>query len=321
VEWLLGELLVQLADARFHVWIQRFAEGPLDGPGLVARIAEAGRGIDSEVAELLLWTAGRGAAVRDGDRGEALFSVVPLVWTPAWPEVSVFARAVVERWPSNLDPSALGAPTSSRAVTEPDEQGRVRYPGCAVGFTPAGASCATRARGDPIATAAHALWRAGASDDELDAFFWETGDAGRQLPEVLARWVLFDGDGGDRGRFDALRRELDPLAEALGVETTDGELVVRVEDVDAMESRLASLPAVRVRTSPGKHLSAGLRAALRAGPDVILVEAADIASDEDARALLQVARTGHILVVGGASERLKAVIASGELTVLRSSFA
>lgn len=98
------------------------------------------------MADLLRWTAARGAAVRAGERGEALFSVVPLVWSPPWDRVPPWLYGLVERWPADLDPGALPAPGPwAREVVAPREDGGPRYPDCRVAFTDAAApDCAVR---------------------------------------------------------------------------------------------------------------------------------------------------------------------------------
>lgn len=309
VEWFLGELLVCLLDFRFHIWIQGFIDPgrlPEDCPRLLAALAEVGRPLDDEVAELLRWTAERAEGVRDGTGGEGVMSVVPLVWSAVWTgRVPEFAYALVERWPADLDPTAIEPGPWARTVVAPHEGEGPRYPECRVGYTGRAVGCALQAAPHASAiaeTTAYALWRAGASNAELNRFFFDDSGAGRQLPEACARWVCFDGDGGDPERFDLLRRALDPLASLLGVEHTEGSLVVRAaaDDLEGLQARLGEFcSARRAEPSAEGDLAASVRSLLRMDVDVILVDAADVSTEEHVEALFQSACVGVIVVLGG----------------------
>src|SRR5689334_3388021 len=152
VEWALGECLFAMLDRRFHIWVQGWClDGPVDGPAVVAAIAEATRPLDGVVADLLRWTSLRGVWARTGERKEALFNVVPEVWHGAWDRVVPFVKAVSSRWPEDADPFELPAPppwSRSAGFTKPR---LVFLHGATV-----------------LESAAHALWAAGASEDDLD---------------------------------------------------------------------------------------------------------------------------------------------------------
>ncbi|RPH43655.1 MAG: hypothetical protein EHM91_08605, partial [Planctomycetota bacterium] len=69
MEWALGECLFSMLDRRFHIWVQGWClGGPVDGPAVVAAIAEAARPLDGVVADLLRWTSLRGVWARTGER-------------------------------------------------------------------------------------------------------------------------------------------------------------------------------------------------------------------------------------------------------------
>src|SRR5262245_5302047 len=193
MEWALGECLFAMLDRRFHIWVQGWClDGPVDGPAAVAAIAEAARPLDGVIADLLRWTALRGVWARTGERKEALFNVVPEVWHGAWDRVVPFTKALSSRWPEDADPFELPAPppwTRPLAAARPR---LVFLDGATV-----------------LESAAHALWAAGASEDDLDDFY---RDAGKDLEQAVVRRVDCDA-----AALHALLNPADPLANALGI--------------------------------------------------------------------------------------------------------
>ncbi len=157
------------------------------------------------------------------------------------------------------------------------------------------------------------LWRAGVSDEVLAAFWREYRDAPKREPEVLSRWVLFDGDGGDAGRREALRERLypqHPIAKWMGVAELDWPLFLLVdeEDLDVLQPHLSRPELERRRPNPDLPFTQWLRAMLRMDPDWLMVSASELDSD-GARLLLQASLTGHSVIVGGDEsgvERLRA---------------
>lgn len=314
VEWILGEFWYGLSGP-YHLWIQGQVMGDLDAPRYVAILAELAQALDPETAALMSWTAEQARGVRAEERGEALMSIVPLVWDQALEEAAPVFKALVERWPSGaeLDDQQAATPLA-RALAVPAASG-CRFPEVSVGFTEgAAASCDLVAPAPGLAkeTALLALWRHGAADKELEAFHSALGEARDRVPEVLAEWVNFDGMGAalDNERFDAFRRSLDPIAAILGIESSRGTILHRVE-----AERLADLydqlrPYGAVRIEPDEEASflVKFRSALRMGPTVALLDSADIETDEDVTLTVNAVWTGTIVVMGGDAPSAQRVV-------------
>lgn len=284
IEWALGECLISMLDRRFHLWVQGWClERGVDGPAALAAIAEEGRGIDGVVADLLRWTALRGAWARSGERPDALFSVVPEVWLGAWDRVKAFAEAISARWPEELDPFAMTAPAPwSRA----GRKGPIRPDW---GAEPAYESA--------VETAAHALWAGGASEDELDGFFRESSGSA-DLPAVLARWVEIAPE--EQGRLRAAIHPPDPVAGLFGLDKIAFPSLLRVPEAREAEARgaAAHYRYVSLEPSADRPFGLALRSALRQDPDLLVARAGDVgASDLDL--LITAMETGHaVLLIG-----------------------
>jgi hypothetical protein len=234
--------------------------------------------------------------------------MVPDVWLDGLDEGEAFIRAVAERWPEELEPHLLPEPPRwSRPLLAPST-GSVRYPELALGFTPQGAGCPVQipAQASSPRIAARVLftlWRAGVSDEELAAFSREYGEASKGEPEVLSRWVLFDGDGGDAERREALRERLhpqDPIAKWMGVAELSYPLflLVEEEDLEVLQPHLSQPEQERYRPTPDLPFTQWLRSMLRMDPDWLMVSASELDAD-GARMLLQASLTGHNIIVGG----------------------
>lgn len=315
VEWILGELWFGLSGARFHLWIQGQAERDLDAPRYVAAIGQVAAELDPEVSALLRWTGERARAVRAKERGEALFSIVPLVWDPMLAQAGTVFQAIVERWPEGLDLAALEAGTPpQRGVVQPTS-GLCRYPGCAVGFTDHGAeTCIARAEsaGAAMEAALLGLWKHGVSDDELEAFAAEASEAGDELGGVLARWVDFDGRGTPpgAGTLSAFRRALDPIAAILGIDSSQSPALHRVqtERLGELADALEPYGCVRVQPDEEANFLIRLRSALRMDPPVVLVDSADIENEEHTTLVVHAIWTGMIIVMGGDAPGAQSVL-------------
>lgn len=141
------------------------------------------------------------------------------------------------------------------------------------------------------------------SDEELAAFSREYGEASKGEPEVLSRWVLFDGDGGDAERREALRERLhpqDPIAKWMGVAELSSPLflLVEEEDLEVLQPHLSHPEQERYRPTPGTPFTQWLRSMLRMDPDWLMVSASELDAD-GVRMLLQASLTGHNIIVGG----------------------
>lgn len=311
VEWLLGELLVAMLDKRFHIWVQGYALGAdPDFLRAVAGIAEVARPIRPRIAELLRWTVSRGIGARTGERPDALISVVPEVWNGIWEEVVPFLKSAIARWPESLDPLALPEPPQWRRDPVTASSDRPRFPSACVSLA---------APGQAVERACFALWEAGASDDDLDTFFFDArGDA---LPEVLLAWVRVEGDPG----LPAVQELLcprHPLEVALGLEKFAWPTLIRCshERLDAVAEAVSETAAVRIQPEPERPFGACVRSALRMDPDLLVVDAQDL-SLEDVPLLQTALETGHLVVLAGDSEgaqALEAAAAKGQVPILRA---
>lgn len=320
VTWALDELYAAMCRQSFHLWDQSWVERDFDGPGLVSRIAVAARELEPLASDLFQWTA-RWAR----ERGIPLISMVPEVWPDGLDAGESFIRAVAERWPEELEPQSLPEPPRwSRPLLAPST-GSVRYPDVSIGFTPQGSGCPvqllTEASSHRIASRVlFALWSAGVSDAELAAFHREYGNASKREPEVLSSWVLFDGDGGDAARREALRERLHPqhpIAKWMGVAELDWPvfLLVDEEDLDVLQPHLSRPELERHRPSPERSFTQWLRSMLRMDPDWLMLSASELDAD-GARMLLEASLTGHSVIVGGDGagvERLREVFREVQL--------
>jgi hypothetical protein len=283
MEWALGECLFAMLDRRFHIWVQGWClDGPVDGPAAVAAIAEAARPLDGVIADLLRWTSLRGAWARTGERKEALFNVVPEVWHGAWDRVVPFVKALASRWPEDADPFAMPVPAPwlrATSFTKPR-----------LAFTEAGTV---------LEATAHALWAAGASEDELDDCFRE---AGQDLLAAVSKRVECDVEA-----LRALLNPPDPLAAALGVAKLafpSCHVVPPEREADVL--RAAEAYRTAVARAP---FAAAARAALRRDPDVIVGWTRDLAPG-DVELVQHALYTGHVVVLFGSRDALAAIPAS-----------
>lgn len=302
VTWALDELYLAMRDNAFHLWDQNWVSRDFDGPGLVSRIAVAAHALDPLVSDLIQWTA---RWAREG--GVALVSVASEVWLGAGEVGRAFIHAVAERWPEALEPHLLPEPPRwSRPLLAPSE-GPVRYPGLAIGFTPQGTGCPEqvpeKASSRRIAArVSFLLWRAGASDAELEAFSREYEGAQTQEPEVLSRWILFDGDGGDAARREALRERLypqHPIAKWMGIARLPMPLILLVEDEDleVLAPHLTRPEVEWIRPSPEYSLTQRLRSLLRQDPEWMMLSARELDAD-GAQLVLRGGMSGQSVILG-----------------------
>jgi hypothetical protein len=277
VEWALGECLFAMLDRRFHIWVQGWClDGPVDGPAVVAAIAEAARPLDGVVADLLRWTSLRGVWARTGERKEALFNVVPEVWLGAWDRVVPFVKAVGARWPEDADPFELPAPPP---WSRPVATGRPRLvflDGATV-----------------LESAAHALWATGASEDDLDDFY---RDAGKDLEQAVVRRVDCDA-----AALHALLNPADPLADALGIPRI-GFPSVQVVPVE-QEGRILRAAEGWNHVVLRPPFRDAARMALRRDPDLLIAWTRDLAP-EDLEIVATILETGHAMVFLGTRDAL-----------------
>jgi hypothetical protein len=226
-----------------------------------------------------------------------------------------FGLAVAARWDANADPFTLSPQWDPpRPVLAPVE-GPVRYPGVAVGLTERGAHLDVRMENfdtfdflNVRGAVARGLWRAGATDEELERFLSEADDERKNLGEVCARWICFDGDGGDAARFQHIREVLYPPDPFLSwfPETKDwhGLFSLPKDFIERVEQNLKDMNYHRLN-QPAAELRNAARAALRWDPDAIGVlqgETLCAADGEVFELLVQAALTGHRVIVFGLSD-------------------
>lgn len=280
MEWALGECLFSMMDRRFHLWVQGWClDGPVDGPAVVAAVAEAARPLDDVVADLLRWTSLRGVWARTGERPDALFSVVPEVWLGAWDRVVPFVKALQARWPEDADPFALPAPppwTRSAAFTKPR-----------LVFLDAGTV---------LESAAQALWAAGASEDVLDEFYRE---AGKDLADAVVRRVDCDA-----AALHELLNPRDPLADALGVPKIEFPSIHVVAPEREGEILRAAEGWNHAVVRPPFRDSA--RSAIRRDPDLMIAWTRDLLPG-DADLVKTILETGHAMLFFGTRAELAGV--------------
>lgn len=279
MEWALGECLFSMMDRRFHIWVQGWClEGPVDGPAVVAAIAELSRPLDPVVADLLRWTSLRGVWARTGERKEALFNVVPEVWAGAWDHVVPYTKAVSSRWPEDVDPFALPAPPPWARSTS------FKKPKLA--FSDAGTV---------MEATAYALWANGISEDDLDAFFWEGGE---NLHAAVTKRVDCDGEA-----LYALLHPPDPLAIALGVEKMKfPSFFVVPPEREAEILKAAEFYNHRVLNPP---FAQSARSALRMDPDLVIGWTRDL-QPGDLDTVKTILETGHAVVLFGSKDGIPA---------------
>jgi hypothetical protein len=280
MEWAFGECLFAMLDRRFHIWVQGWClEGPVDGPAVVAAIAEAARPLDGVVADLLRWTSLRGVWARTGERPEALFTVVPEVWHGAWDRVVPFTRAISARWPEEADPFELPAPPPWKRSTANTRPRLVFLD-----------------RGTVLESSAHALWAAGASEDDLDEFYREAGD---DLTAAVTKRIDCDDVA-----LHALLHPVDPLAKALRVEKIafPSLHIVPPEREGEILRAAESWNHVVLRAPFGN----AARSALRQDPDLLIGWTRDLGPD-DVALVTSILETGQAMLFFGTREALSGV--------------
>jgi hypothetical protein len=280
VEWAMGECLFAMMDRRFHLWVQGWClDGPVDGPAVIAAIAEAARPLDGVIADLLRWTSLRGVWARTGERKEALFNVVPEVWHGAWDRVVPFMRALTSRWPEEVDPFGLPAPPDWTRPTTFSKPRIVFLDGATV-----------------LGSSAHALWAAGASEDDLDEFYRE---AGNDLTAAVTKRVDCDA-----AALHALLHPVDPLATALGIEKISfPSLHVVPPDREGDILRAAEAWNCVVLRPPFRDSA---RSALRRDPDLLIGWTRDL-TPEDLQTVRTILETGHAMVFFGTRQALAGI--------------
>ncbi|WP_224248862.1 hypothetical protein [Hyalangium gracile] len=152
------------------------------------------------------------------------------------------------------------------------------------------------------------LWRAGVSDEELARFLEEANADRKHLGETCARWITFDGDGGDAARFLLIRDALyppDPLL-AWFPELTEwhGLFSLPREFIGQVDKRMKRASYFQLQ-QPAAELVQMVRAVLRQDPDAIGILQAERLSPTDEgvfELLLNASLTGHRVIVFGLSD-------------------
>lgn len=280
---------------------------------VLAALTRAYAGLDPDMASILLDTFHQVERCK-GNPGALPRYLDALLWERPLRRVG-FGLAVAARWDAAADPFNL-APLwdSPRPVLAPTK-GPVRYPGVAVGLTERGAHLDIRmekfdtfdflmVRGAVV----RGLWRAGVAQEELDRFLREADEDRNNLGEVCARWISFDGDGGDPARFQRIRDALYPpdpmLAWFPGVKQWYGLFSMPKDLIEQVQQRMKDTN-YQVLAQPIAELPEALRAALRWDPDAIGVLQGESISPADGNVfelLLNAALTGHRVIIFGLSD-------------------
>lgn len=230
-----------------------------------------------------------------------------------------FGFAAAARWSEAEDPFALPPPMwePPRAPLAPQE-GPVRYPSVAVGLSERGAHLPVRMEdfgtfdyNNVVGAVARGLWRGGVPPEEIERFLREANADRPHLGEVCARWISFDGDGGDPERFKRIHDRLyppDPLfflfpevKEWWGLFLVPATFIERVRE--AMPGQ-GYMPLEH----PVAELAQALRAALRWDPDALGVLRGETLSAFDTEVLdllLNASLTGHRVIVFGLRDEAK----------------
>lgn len=231
-----------------------------------------------------------------------------------------FGLAVAARWDANADPFELPPPQwePPRVPLAPTLGGPVRYPGVAVGLTAQGAHLDVRMESfdtfDAVSVAGavvRGLWRAGVTDGELRRFLEDAESDRKHLGEVCARWISFDGDGGDAMRFQLIHDGLfppDPLRPWFPQVKDWHGLFLLPEGATERVAQALKQVNYRPLNESVAELPDRIRATLRWDPDVIGVLRGDTLSAVDTQAfelLLKASLTGHRVIVFGLRDAAK----------------
>lgn len=306
--WLLDELR-GLMTGRIHIHSQQYMTGELDGPALYARLAEAIRPLDGEVADLCRWVAERGASDRKEDVNESFVSVVNSVAEILAPSFERVVPEAAERWPEDLALESLAEPSAPWRTTVAPETSEPQFPQVKLDL----ADAITRGPSRLTCVVLHALWRANANDEALEHASIDIGGAREQMPESIAEWIPFAGD------FDAIRLALFPPhpIDVLAGGKLDPFLGIVRLDADRFDEVAASLAATAfVICTPSADMAIGnlIRAALRTDPDGLLLRGEDLQAEEDVQMAMKASLVGVVLVITGTSEALETALATmGEL--------
>jgi hypothetical protein len=283
---------------------------------VLAALTRAHAALDPDMASVLLDTFQQVERC-NGDPGALPRYLDALLWERPLRRVD-FGLAVAARWDAEADPFTLVPQWDPpRPVLAPTE-GPVRYPGVAVGLTERGAHLDVRMedfdtfdflniRGAVV----RGLWRAGATDEELARFLLEADEDRKHLAEVCARWISFDGDGGDASRFQRIQDALyppDPLVPWFPeVKDWHGLFSMPKDLIEPVQQRMKGTN-YRVLEQPAAELLEALRAALRWDPDAVGVLQGESLSAADVNVLeflVNAALTGHRMIVFGLSDAAK----------------
>jgi hypothetical protein len=276
---------------------------------------------DPDMAAVLLeaftWLERHGAGAPDSTRHLPPY-LDTLLWERPLRRIR-FGLAAAARWDASVDPFALPPPEwePPRALLAPTE-GPVRYPGVAVGLTPRGAPLEVRMEdfdtfdfSSVVGAVTRGLWRAGVAEEELERFLEEAHAGRTHLGEVCARWVSFDGDGGDAARFQRIHEALyppDPLLRFFpGVKEWSGLFLAPTRLSEQLQRAMPGPTCVWLE-QPAAELYEALRVAIRMDPDAIGVLRGDSLSTVDTHLfelLIQIAQTGPRLLVLGMRDEVR----------------
>jgi hypothetical protein len=269
--------------------------------------------LDPDMASVLLETFQQVERC-NGEPGALPRHLDALLWERPLRRVR-FGLAVAARWDAEADPFTLVPQWDPPRPPLAPVEGPVRYPSVAVGLTERGAHLDVRMEDFETfdflkitGAVTRGLWRAGASDEELARFLSEANDDRKHLGAVCARWISFDGDGGDAARFQLIHDAMYPpdplLAWFPEVKEWHGIFCLPRDFIERVDQRMKKVNYARLE-QPAAELREAARAALRWDPDAIGVlqgESLSPADGESFELLVNAAMTGHRVIVFGLSD-------------------
>lgn len=282
-------------------------------PRVLAALTRMHAELDPDMASVLL-EAFHQAELCKGEPGALPRHLDSLLWERPLRRVQ-FGLAVAARWDAEADPFTLTHQWDSPRTSLAPVDGPVRYPSVAVGLTERGANLEVRMEGfdtfdylSITGSVTRGLWRAGAQAEELERFLREADADRKHLGEVCARWISFDGDGGDATRFQHIRDTLYPpdplLAWFPEVKDWHGLFSLPKDFIERVRLKMKDVNQ-RELDQPAAELRDALRSALRWDPDAISVLRGESLSPADGdvfQLLVEAGLTGHRIIVFGLSD-------------------
>ncbi|MFN7133684.1 MAG: hypothetical protein ACK4N5_16525 [Myxococcales bacterium] len=307
VEQLVCGLRDRLGAFRLYLWRDEWDGRQPDGFRAARQIFGYAQGLNPFAATMLGWAVDCAQV----NRGKVMDEAVAGVCAARRDELIAFVEAIVERWPGDLDPYALAGHIPPPRTVRPPSSGAPRYPHASLALDDAPANIDA-----VLDRVTFELWRAGASDAELEAFNRELKQADRALGGVIARWMSVTGASSPEHAEHRLRERLFPLHPLNALLGVNGPLtyplvaIISEPDLRALEEKTDRRTSCTVRRRDGaESLTSAFRSALRMGMDELLVNAAEL-TDAEFDLMVMTLDAGMALVVGGRNAVVERVLAA-----------